>query len=294
MKKTTTNLFILLSAILLICVGCDKETADGIYQPDKQISKIYTEMAVLGMSMETQSETWFWNDNRLEKIVDNTWGGSTVNFYYDGDRLSKITNRNTVLSISYKENKFDKIQASYDNYPIGTFTFKHNNGKITEVTYVEPGSAKGGKASNSSMNRMLEFLLPAHTSKILSKEIEYLTQNASPKAGKSEFQVVLKFSWNGDNVKKITIVESEDGEKDKEVSTYGYDKNKNPFTNFFGGGFNAVCASANNIISVTTRYDGDSDTETYPTRNILVSNDLFPFYTHFSRASIAAIFSQLL
>ena len=279
MIKITTNLFVLLLVVLLICVGCNKDAVDGIYKPDKQIAKVHTKTTFAGFenpfgddpfwddpfgNLMSETQTWIWSDNRLEKITyQNTWGSSSMEFYYDGDKLSKIIEGNTVLSIGYKGNKFDKINVSYDDYLIGTFTFKHSNGKITEVTYIEPGSAKAGKASNNSMNRMLEFLLPARTSKILSKEIEYLAQNTLPKAGKYEFKVVLKFNWNGDNVRKVTITEREDGEKDREVQTYKYDKNKNPFINFFGGEFSAESASVNNIVSITTRYYGGTDTETY-------------------------------
>ena len=273
MKRTTTNLLILL-ALFLTCVSCNKETADGIYKPDKQIAKIYSEMAMGGFGgMPTGSEIWIWENNRLEKIVysdllwgdfpldnpmqDDIYGSSSINFYYNGDKLSEIINGNTVLSISYKGNKFDKITMNNAEHLLGTFTFKHSNGKITEI-YYETNHSKADKTSNKNMSKMLEFLLPAHTSKMLSKEIE-LTENTSSKA---DYKLLMKLSWNGDNVKKATIIETEDGEKDKEVQSYSYDKNKNPFANFFGGEFDALYASANNITSIKTRYSGEIETDT--------------------------------
>jgi len=218
MKRTTVCLLISLSALLFICTGCNKEAVDGIYKPEKQIAKIYStdmfENAGMFENMDV-SETWTWNGDLLEKIVYKmSWGMiddamdnstidfpsisfSSINFYYDVDKLSKITaDDGTVFSISYKGSKFDKIDIENKNqYLSGTFNFKHSNSKISEISYNETISAKSSKRSNVSINKMLEFLLPAQTSKILVKNVAYLAQNAiESKADGYKLKVVMKLS----------------------------------------------------------------------------------------------------
>jgi len=310
MKKVTINLLITLLALLLICVSC-KEAVDGIYKPNKQIAKVYGKMSGFWAGIfgdPALLETWIWNNDRLEEIVyeNSFWefglgNNSSIKFYYDGDRLSKmIADDGTVYSINYNGTKFDKIYVENNRWHLsGTYTFKHTNGRITKVTYEESLLGKAGKRSNKSMNKMLEFLLPARTSNMLSEEVEYLAQNAISKAGEYNFQVVMKLYWNGDNVKKATIVERDDSESYKEVNIYRYDSKKNPYTNFFGGEFDAKYASANNIISIKTREDGDTDTETisyqydtdgYP---IQITYDLFGMMS-FGRPGFANMFNVFL
>lgn len=288
MKKAGLNMTAtlgLLSALLLI--SCNKEAFDGIYKPDKQIAKIRYET-----EMMTSTETWIWNDDRLEKILYNNdmnggawkmdskwemWGMQTyssLDFYYDGDRLSKIiADDGTISTISYQDGKFSEIKV--ENVLLGTsgtFTFTHSNGKMKTVTY---NATFNGWIDIPflSMGKMLEFLLPAHTSDMFTKEVVQIVQDAAAtKASLFDTKIVMKFTWNGNNIKKATISTTEFGEKDKEILTYTYDNKKNPYCRFFGGGFKeastfgmeysfgAEYASANNVIRIKSRFSDEVET----------------------------------
>ncbi|MCR5065954.1 MAG: hypothetical protein K6A67_09350, partial [Bacteroidales bacterium] len=97
MKK----LFIL-SVILLTVVTFSSCKKEGIYTPDKKISKIYQaklqkienqELTTEERTEKYLAERWEWSGNLLKRIETyNSDGdlGIIFDFYYDGKRLSKI------------------------------------------------------------------------------------------------------------------------------------------------------------------------------------------------------------
>ena len=107
MKKVTLKLTALCMALFFVFAfsSCEK---DGVYNPSKKISKIYTQGTG---GQKYLSQVWSWDKNKLAK-VEHYWGntfGYSSTYVYDKNRLSEIRDSDgDYLKIEYSGSNYDK------------------------------------------------------------------------------------------------------------------------------------------------------------------------------------------
>jgi hypothetical protein len=281
-------------ALFLAFSSCNKPS-DGVYHPNKKISKIYDESMSFSANGDTAIskyvlETWVWENDNLASIAfgDDTYISiedlPAVHFYYSDGKLSKIVSEdNTIFTFSYKGNKFDKIEVKNSDEELsGSFKFKHRNGKITEVSYEGSSLFSYVKKSNEFMHRILGLFMPVQTSQMLSNiEKSVLQKLQSKESTGITIKNVMELDWDGKNVEKVTSTYSTGdywaSHEEKIVEKYSYDNKHNPYANYFNGPFQVMYASENNIVKIERNYGYghvfssktyEYDSDDYPIRQV--------------------------
>lgn len=271
MKKFFSILAIACVAMLL--TSCQKE---GVFNPSKKISKIYTSSSITfgGTTTSTEkalSEVWTWNKNntlaKIEKYDGNNIVG-TETYTYDKKRIIRVDGTETSLysnytyRIEFKYNGKEMSEASfYDGDDLmTTLKFTHQNGKVTKIEAVESIDIIN---IDKSM-RALRHLVPEQFYMSLEKTHEKNPSKYNAK-GENDYTVTWEATWDKDNISKIVTTEKY-GNFGIDVVTmeYKYDSNNNPYYGFLSGDMGelsgADCYSKNNITQMTTQYQlSDSD-----------------------------------
>lgn len=222
-----------LAAAMLLATACKK---DGIYRPDKKLSRIaqYYEKTLQRYDSNTKTwktihkdstarrdaEKWAWNDNLLHHIdvYQNGEKVSTVAFVYDGKRLVRANISSTKTYIEYE----------YDGRHLKTMTHKNQKGEtmwtetleydgkhISSLTTSASGAAtKAGHDLGHTL--ALQAVLGDAT---VARDIaEACRKNDGSKAT----ETVWDFEWKNDNIRSVTNRES--GSK----TSYRHDDKTNP------------------------------------------------------------------
>ena len=144
MKKTF--LVLAFACVAMLFSSCHKE---GVFNPKKKISKVYTysTYTVDGTTTSSNrvlSEVWNWNNNILERIdhydADGGVSGVTT-FTYDKKRVVRIdesyqslfSNYSYHVEFIYDGKYISEAKMYYGNELESTLKFTHQNGKISQI-----------------------------------------------------------------------------------------------------------------------------------------------------------------
>jgi hypothetical protein len=245
-KLNKVATMMLMGMVIFSMTSCKK---DGVYNPKKKISKIYTQQ---GAEPKKLSETWTWDKNKVVSMVDEA--GAITYFEYDKNRISKITNVGGYSEYTYDGSKLSKITSYVGSVVYATITFEHDGKKISKVTMETISLLDFDLASTtkSLMSRAMRFVLPVQVSEAIASSTQ-----KSRKAGGIRMSYTLK--WKGDNVEEVsseeislldmTVVE-------KMTISYTYDTKKNPYDGLLLMDAGATLLSKNNILSEHMSIDG--------------------------------------
>jgi len=249
--KRLISLTATLMVLTIFITSCQE---DGVYNPKKKIEKIY--LSYYGDD-KILKETWTWDKNLLTKVAYRAGRIYDV-FEYDGKQLSKVTSYDEGVAygyyvFTYEKSKLVKIEEILNGKVYETITVEHDGKKIVKMTlkFVED-DYKNIKSvrNNKTFTTIMRNFLPQP---IIDKIIESSMRKAN------DYESIVEFVYDGDNVSKITMKEDDD----YSISmTYTYDDKLNPFYNnlYISGESDAVGAfSKNNPLTsmVTEIYEGE-------------------------------------
>lgn len=255
MKKI--SLLVALFALALSFTSCDR---DGVYNPNKRISKSYIDTG----EGKYLTSTWNW-DGKLLRTIDyhdllsGEFAYTYIFSYNDKDQIvsiSDITN-NLTTKYFYYGNRFDKIVSYYKDEVSEIYLFEYDDNKLSEIKVVENGLFKN---TNNSLNP-LKFILPEESLEVINKSV--LKAQESRSFGGYEIDI----EWLGNN---ISMVEIEYSDNHTEKIMFKYDKMQNPFRDLWehpSGIVSGGQASKNNVTEMTRIVSlfgvQTIDTETY-------------------------------
>ena len=263
------KIIITVTAMSVISSGifssCNKDD-DGIYNPEKKISKIYTQYDIGNKQLD---EIWTWNKNQLSKIEYNAY--SSV-FEYEKNQISKITdNDGDYQKFTYNGSKISKIEYFSDYKLWIVFNFEHSKGKISKIT-IEENSNYGKHDLNflkSKKNNALRLILPEQ---IAEKTVKANLNNQKIFGKYSEInKYTYTYTWKGDNVEQLVVEAICNGEVYTNTHKYTYDNKINPMYGLFIG--EKFSLSKNNVIKST---ETDNDNNYFKYECSYVYNDDFP------------------
>lgn len=242
-----------IACIAMLFSACHK---DGVFNPSKKISKIYS---INSTGQKYLKEVWSWNkDNTLDKI--DFYDGNiykTYNFTYDKKRLTRINDYSNKRATEYKYDNQGLKEASYysNGVLVETYTFTHKNGKITQITETYYNNYKGGD-ERFDMNP-LQFVMPEEMS-----SAAFETSKKIKKDCKSISTYNYDLTWEKNNVTKMTYSNYLSGD----TYTYEaqYDNKKNPYYGAYLSFYfesDIINQSKNNVTHI--EYTVIDDGETY-------------------------------
>lgn len=272
MKKMNYLSVLLIALMIMTFTSCDK---DGVYNPKKKISRIFTSSG----SSKQLVQTWTWDKNLLTKIDfgDNDF----YRFEYEGKRLSKILSSNgrSTINYFYDGSKYDKVEESYKysveesyySYSVSsltTYKFTYDGSKISKITINYTSTStydyhfgfKGDVPKHTFEQKLnpLQFILSEQTCKKIAQIKSAKEENKDSETYTSTYTIAL--TWDGNNVSKEVYEEIDEGELYTFTYAYTYDKEKNPYFGLFidDGYLMTDSFSKNNVVKITgTSNDGE-------------------------------------
>ena len=228
---------VLLTALLtMLTSACQK---DGVYKPEKKLSKIHLETDYWQRDM-----TWNWDGNLLKSIKVNysdVYSG-VFEFEYQGQRVKTITcTDNSVYNpakyyhfhyngrhLSCIEGVQDTNNEDFPQRPCAKYTFTHNDrDQITEIQVERYGEKK---SANDPLAEILPMILPGFS--LADAERIYQAQNETPSSKEFDKRVIT-LTYENDNVKEYRVEEK----SDTFVYQFQYTDYSNPMYRFFSGNY---------------------------------------------------------
>ncbi|MDR1792747.1 MAG: hypothetical protein LBR36_04825 [Bacteroidales bacterium] len=269
-KKSFFYVSFALIFFALMFNSCKKE---GIYQPDKRISKIYYSYVRAGQEYpKTLQETWIWGKKNLEKIV--TPSGGEQKFYYNSqNQVTRIDLSPTVyIKVNYRYSKLSVALVYLNNEKVAEYAFSHEDGKISRVTLKNSLPVEDIALAPLVQEKMLGLLMPQPIAQRVAQTINQ--SETTDKYRKSDDYVyTIDIKWNGDNIEKYIITNS--GVAPGYAVICEYDNYLNPYCKFsidykgvvvaapIGGVELLFCTSKNNVLNVSYDYGGETFDQTY-------------------------------
>lgn len=254
MKKIFfTSLMVLL--VLFSFTACKK---DGVYTPQKKISKIYIQMP--GHQKELQSK-WIWDGKMLAAVeyYDNNNVSSTATYTYKGKQLEKIESENGFSMVFiYQKSKLVNLKMYYANILAEEGVVTHTKNKITQIDYTYYNQTM--KSEN-----IADFIqsLRSLTGIFLENSVENMI-DFHEKMAKNETKALATWSvfytYIGNNVLEEKYVTA----NEEDLYIYQYDKKRNPFYGLLMGGDSDLPFefSKNNIVNVERKTEGNVQSAT--------------------------------
>ena len=235
-QKRQVIVVLLTALLIMLTSACQK---DGVYKPEKKLSKIHLETDYWQRDM-----TWDWDGNLLKSIKVNYSDvySDVFEFEYQGQRVKTII----CSDISgYKPAKYyhfhysgrhlsciegvqDTNNEDFPQRPCAKYTFTHNDrDQITEIQVERYGEKR---SADDPLTEILPMILPGFS--LADAERIYQAQNetTSPK----EFdKIVITLTYEGDNVKEYRVEEK----SDTFVYQFQYTDYPNPMYRFFSGNY---------------------------------------------------------
>jgi len=255
--RNVATVFACLAATTMM-TSCQK---DGVYNPNKKISKVFYQYSGSGKYL---AQTWTWDKNNLSRITYN--GGDFVRFDYDGKRVSKITDNEGwgTTRFTYSGSKLDKIDYSSEEVNI-VYKPVYKGSKMEKVTITltyldwDPWDYAPQKAIVENLT--WQIFMPEQMME--KNEAKLKSSQQSRKSGNTE-TFNITYTWKGDNITKM-VFEGTDEDGKLYTDTYEYkeyDKSKNPLYGLLYGGEIIVLESKNNPKKMTNTESGGYYSET--------------------------------
>lgn len=238
--KNISKLFVAALVLVFAFTSCQKE---GVYNPSKKIDRIYrsytskSETYING-SWQTVSNTekakyisevWTWDGKLLKEIKHYASDGNlttTLQFSYDGKRISTITAANSQYKFHYDGNKMKSIEHISGNTIEEKMEIVHDGNTISKIKVT--GYYDDDKKGRDIMPiEVLRFIIPNAESASFEKVMARMQKISEMKG---EYTLTESLEWDGKNVKKVTV--SYDQTETYYIE-YQYDDKKNPFYGLF-------------------------------------------------------------
>ncbi len=214
---------------------------DGVYNPSKKVSKIYTEMylydsadKIIG-SIPMLSQNFTWDKNRLKELDSYYKGEQEYKeiFVYDGNRLVRIdyvdpdyiSEIEQQIIFSYEGSKLHKATFLDDGDIEADIEYIYEKNKISEMIYTIYYNS--GLRSLNILEPLKQVLDP-NMVEILSCDKEIFAcieakNGLTHKAGVRTMKIELE--WEKDNISQVNLTY----DSHIETVTFTYDNKKNPF-----------------------------------------------------------------
>ena len=214
---------------------------DGVYNPSKKVSKIYTEVYlydsvynVIGsVPMLSQNFTW---DKNILKEVDSYREGEQRDkeiFVYDGKRLVRIDH----VDPDYISDIEEQTIFSYEGSKLHKATILDNGDIEAEIEYIYEKNKISEmiytiyyNSGLSSLNILepLKQVLDPNMVEVLSCDKEMLAcleakNGLTHKAGVRTMKIELE--WERDNISQVKLIQ----DPYTQIVSFTYDNKKNPF-----------------------------------------------------------------
>jgi len=281
MKKNI--IFCLCVALIALFTSCEKK--EGVYNPSKQIQKIYT----VDDGEKELEEVWHWDGKVLTSIdyVDDM-NSTTATFSYDKQkRMVAMDAGGAHTEFIYDGKYIKKMETTYEGVVVSIIEFEHKNGKISEMRITDVFMDDNVWDKMLIVNPM-RYVIP-EAFPVVEK-----TMRKCAKA-KGNDQIIVKLNWKGDNANSMEITSTLWGETMTELVELTFDNKNNPMyglfssmnsdvvTNLFVNKNNALTMNYNLMgeevakvnytyeyednyptkITMTSFYGDEVDTETY-------------------------------
>ena len=237
---------------LFAFLSCKKE---GVFNPDKKITQVYTEATVTdsdagGASTTSdiekyKSQEWTWSGNLLTEMKSFDSDGSVTGkqiLTYDGKRLIKVADESdsTYTEYTYKNGKLVSLTMVAAGQEMMSADVIHENGKIAKLKFAMDMSGMDMGDLNFAKNS-LGFVIPEKVADII----------LSPRIAKSKasqrIEIVANLTYIEGNVTKITV--SYSGLTAITVNCT-FDKKHNPLYGCYAN-IGPSALSKNNIVEVS-------------------------------------------
>ncbi len=252
MKK----LVLLTMAIMVVFVGCTK---DGYYRPQQKISKITYSTILSDTEFVSSTETWFWDKDKLQKIVcEDRYSSSTTEFLYNNrGRLIRVENKalGEYTLYEYEGAKLDKVSIYSGGVEVSEFDMKYKGNKLSEIK-VKHSNGEEDLSFNKENNSLSYICLPELLQAIEeNRTVRFQTQIHRKEVDCLAYSVA--FEWTGNNISKMIYTDNYEGST---VYYLSYDEKLNPLKDFLGLVFDDgyeydyIFKSKNNIKEMSDDY----------------------------------------
>jgi len=219
MKKNF--IFCLCVAVIALFTSCEKK--EGVYNPSKQIQKIYT----VDDGEKELEEVWHWDGKVLTSIdyVDDM-NSTTATFSYDKQkRMVAMDAGGAHTEFIYDGKYIKKMETTYEGVVVSIIEFEHKNGKISEMRITDVFMDDDVWDKMLIVNPM-RYVIP-EAFPVVEK-----TMRKCAKA-KGNDQIIVKLNWKGDNANSMEITSTLWGETMTELVELTFDNKNNPMYGLF-------------------------------------------------------------
>lgn len=224
------NLFLVLGiAILFVVAGCKK---DGYYRPQQKISKITYNTALNDTEFVASSETWFWDKDKLQKIVNEDGSSvSTTEFVYNNKgRLIRVENKASgeYTLYEYQGTKLDEVSMYRGGVEVLDFDIKYKGNKLSviKVKYCEDADV-----SLNRKNNPLSYICSPEILQVMEENKAVRSQTQTHRKEFDTWAYSVAFEWTGNNISKMIYTDDYEGST---VYYLSYDEKLNPLKDFLG------------------------------------------------------------
>ena len=193
---------LLLGVLVLTSLSsCKKEEKEGVYTPKMKIQRVYYSSTYTEKYL---SESWNW-DGKLLKSIDHYWSGGslswTEDFTYESKRLVRVDDyiNSEYVTYSYDGNHLKSAEYYYKSSLASSTAYTYDNGKLSKMVVTDYGSKKSKKDSHLQ-NSVLPF-----QSEVVEVVSKFMAKASANRTEKDIDVFTLQFTWDGDNVSKITV-----------------------------------------------------------------------------------------
>jgi hypothetical protein len=208
-------------AVIALFTSCEKK--EGVYNPSKQIQKIYT----VDDGEKELEEVWHWDGKVLTSIdyVDDM-NSTTATFSYDKQkRMVAMDAGGAHTEFIYDGKYIKKMETTYEGVVVSIIEFEHKNGKISEMRITDVFMDDDVWDKMLIVNPM-RYVIP-EAFPVVEK-----TMRKCAKA-KGNDQIIVKLNWKGDNANSMEITSTLWGETMTELVELTFDNKNNPMYGLF-------------------------------------------------------------
>ena len=258
MKNSKNSTLLLIMIGMLLFTACEKE---GVFNPKRKIAKttIAVSAVISGHQIDVPAVdemTFTWDGSRLDKITYHDYDGEPAWIaQYSYDKKNRIV---AIENSDYQE----KAEFIYDGNKLSEMNFYRGDDKVVYVEVehdVKRLSQLSYHINNTEIVRKMSlspwaFFMDDMSAATLNKKVQYAAENSQTKG---EVIMNVAFTWNGDNVEKMSLT-SPTSPTDPNMQVdimFEYDSHANPmlhaysiYTPMLMSDESHITYSANNMI----------------------------------------------
>ena len=223
-------LFVFCAVLCVALTSCEKEKDnDGKYNPKKKIQKVYYDSS----GEKVLDQVWNW-DGKLLSSVDYYYRGnvnaSDQYLYDNNNRITKIICDNEYLDFAYENDRIKTITSFWADESEESYDMFYENNKLSKIEWKAYYIDKGIHDKNLNP---LAGLIPQECGNLEKAIRKMHTQQ------KGEDKIIIKLTWDGNNVSHILMYLEDDPDFTIEAS-FTYDDKINPMRDWIPFWFDEV------------------------------------------------------